>query len=48
MSMDVETLQRLVAPLFPGLMGIDLIEAAPERIVAQMKVRPDLCTAGAP
>jgi 1,4-dihydroxy-2-naphthoyl-CoA hydrolase len=44
--MDLEALQQRIAPLFPGLMGIELIEATPERIVAQMKVRPDLCTAG--
>ncbi|TFW01973.1 PaaI family thioesterase [Oxalobacteraceae bacterium OM1] len=43
---DIESLQRLLQPLFPGLMGVRLIEAAPERVVAEMTVRPDLCTAG--
>lgn len=33
-------------PLFPGLMGVRLTEVTPERVVAQMPVRPDLCTAG--
>jgi uncharacterized protein (TIGR00369 family) len=43
---SIETIQRLLQPLFPGLMGVRLIEATPERVVAEMAVRPDLCTAG--
>jgi len=43
---SVESLQRLWAPLFPGLMGIELKEASAERVVATMTVRPDLCTTG--
>ncbi len=42
----VESLQQLLAPLFPGLMGLQLTEVGPERVVATMKVRPDLCTGG--
>lgn len=44
--LDVTQIQELLDPLFPGLMGMRLIEASPERIVAEMTVRPDLCTAG--
>lgn len=44
--MDLNTLERLLAPLFPGLMGVRLTEATPERVRAEMPVRPDLCTAG--
>jgi uncharacterized protein (TIGR00369 family) len=36
----------LLDPLFPGLMGVRLVELAPDRVVAEMKVRADLCTAG--
>ena len=43
---DTESLQQLLQPLFPGLMGVRLLEATPERVVAQMDARPDLCTAG--
>jgi uncharacterized protein (TIGR00369 family) len=43
---SLELLQRLFAPLFPGLMGIELKEASAERVVASMTVRPDLCTTG--
>ena len=41
-----EQIQKLFEPLLPGLMGIDLVEATTEKIVATMLVRPDLCTAG--
>ncbi len=37
--------QRLEA-LFPGLMGVRVTELDPDRVVAEMVVRPDLCTAG--
>lgn len=44
--LDVAAIQALLQPLFPGLMGVRLLEAAPERVVAEMVVRPDLCTTG--
>ena len=43
---DLASFQNLLAPLFPGLMGVRLIELTPERVVAEMRVRPDLCTSG--
>lgn len=43
---DIQALQRLLDPLFPGLMGVRLLELAPDRVVAELEVRPDLCTAG--
>lgn len=43
---DLTTIQALLDPLFPGLLGIRLIEVAPERVVAEVTVRPDLCTVG--
>ena len=43
---DTAALQKLLDPLFPGLMGIRLVACAPERVVAEMAVRPDLCTTG--
>jgi uncharacterized protein (TIGR00369 family) len=42
----LESIQHLLAPLFPGLMGVRLVELTPERVVAELLVRPDLCTAG--
>jgi uncharacterized protein (TIGR00369 family) len=41
-----EQLQRLITPLFPGLMGVEIVEATPDKIVATLLVRPDLCTSG--
>ena len=32
--------------LLPDLLGIELLDAAPERITAHLLVRPDLCTLG--
>jgi uncharacterized protein (TIGR00369 family) len=42
----IEQIQQMLAPLFPGLMGVRLVALEPERVVAELSVRPDLCTAG--
>lgn len=39
-------LQQLIAPIFPGLMGVVFTEVTPTRVVATLEVRPNLCTAG--
>ncbi|NKE64386.1 PaaI family thioesterase [Ramlibacter sp. RBP-2] len=44
--LSMETMDRHIAPLFPGLIGVKLVEMTPERVVAHLAVRPDLCTAG--
>ena len=44
--MDIASIQERIAPLFPGLMGVEVIEAAQDRIVAKLLVRPELCTSG--
>ena len=44
--MNLDQLQSRLQPLFPGLMGVQLTELTPERVVATMLVRPELCTAG--
>lgn len=46
MNLDPDQIQRLMQPLFPGLMGVQVTEASATRVVATMEVRPDLCTAG--
>ena len=43
---DLASLQKLLDPLFPGLMGVRLTEVAPDRVSAEMDVRADLCTSG--
>jgi 1,4-dihydroxy-2-naphthoyl-CoA hydrolase len=44
--MDLAAMQALLEPLFPGLMGVRLVALAPDKVVAEMVVRPDLCTTG--
>ncbi|KQP17327.1 PaaI family thioesterase [Pseudorhodoferax sp. Leaf267] len=43
---DIVAVQARLDPLFPGLMGVRLTALAPDRVTAEMRVRPDLCTAG--
>jgi len=42
---DLERLQASPMP-FAALMGVAFVEAGPDRIVASLEVREDLCTAG--
>jgi uncharacterized protein (TIGR00369 family) len=44
--MNLAEIQKLLEPLFPGLMGVTLVEVSPERAIAEMEVRSDLCTTG--
>src|SRR5947208_17144164 len=44
--LDTAAVQKMVDPLFPGLMGVRVQEVTPERVVATLEVRPELCTAG--
>ena len=41
------SVQQILNPLFPGVLGIQLTEVGAERVVASMEVRPELCTTGA-
>jgi uncharacterized protein (TIGR00369 family) len=43
---DLDAVQQIMAPLFSGLMGVQLTQLAPDRVLAEMPVRPDLCTTG--
>ena len=40
------SIQEQMNHLFPGLIGVQLMEVTPERVVASMEVRPELCTTG--
>ncbi len=44
--LNLAAIQKILDPLFPGLIGVRLIEVSPERVIAELEVRPDLCTAG--
>ncbi len=43
---SIKEIQTLFGPLLPGLLGIEFAEVTNERVVATMKVRPELCTTG--
>jgi 1,4-dihydroxy-2-naphthoyl-CoA hydrolase len=45
-AIPVAEAQKQLAPLFPGLMGVQLTEVSLERVVATLAVRPELCTSG--
>lgn len=42
----LESLETVLKPLLPGLIGVCLREAGQDRVVATMVVRQDLCTTG--
>lgn len=45
--MDLKTaIQEKFKGLLPDLLGIELAEVTPDKVVATLAVRPDLCTAG--
>ena len=44
--MDLAAMQKLLEPILPGLMGVRLVELSPQKVVAEMDVRPELCTVG--
>lgn len=43
---DLVQLQAILEPLLPGLLGVRLRSAEAERVVAELDVRPELCTTG--
>lgn len=45
-ALDAATLQKILDPLLPGLLGVKLVSVSEGRVVAEMKVRADLCTTG--
>jgi 1,4-dihydroxy-2-naphthoyl-CoA hydrolase len=44
--LDLKAVQAMLAPMFPGLMGVRLTSLSPDQVDAEMTVRPDLCTGG--
>lgn len=44
--LSVEAIQKILDPLLPGLLGVRILTLEPERVVAELSVRPELCTTG--
>ena len=42
----VDKLNAAIKPMLPGLLGMEVIEAGPEKVVGRMTVREDMCTGG--
>ena len=42
----VDKLNATIKPMLPGLLGMEVVEAGPEKVVGRMSVRADMCTAG--
>lgn len=45
MTLAQQTQERLKG-ILPDLLGIQLVEVTPDRVLATLKVRPELCTTG--
>jgi uncharacterized protein (TIGR00369 family) len=43
---DVKTVQSVLDPLLPGLLGVKLVSVSEDRVTAEMAVRPEVCTTG--
>jgi 1,4-dihydroxy-2-naphthoyl-CoA hydrolase len=41
-----QAVQRKLVGLLPELLGIELVEVTADKVVARLRVRPDLCTGG--
>jgi 1,4-dihydroxy-2-naphthoyl-CoA hydrolase len=44
--LSLESIQRVIDPLLPGLIGVRIVQVAPERVVSELVVRRDMCTVG--
>jgi uncharacterized protein (TIGR00369 family) len=44
--MSPAAVQKVIAAQFPGLLGVELLEVGPERVVGRMPVRAEICTVG--
>jgi uncharacterized protein (TIGR00369 family) len=44
--MSPAAIQQLITPMFPGLLGVELVETTPDRVVGRLRVRPEVATTG--
>jgi uncharacterized protein (TIGR00369 family) len=44
--MSAAAIQQVIAAQFPGLLGVELLEVGPERVIGRLPVRPEICTVG--
>jgi len=46
LTLTPAAIQQLIAPMLPGLLGIELVATEPERVVGRLQVRPAISTTG--
>ncbi len=44
--MSPAAIQQLITPMFPGLLGVELVETTPDKVVGRLRVRPEVATTG--
>jgi uncharacterized protein (TIGR00369 family) len=44
--MSPAAVQQLIAPMLPGLLGVELVATTPERVMGRLRVRPEISTTG--
>jgi len=44
--MSPALVQQVIAKQFPGLLGIELVETTPERVLGRLRARTEICTVG--
>lgn len=45
-GLTAAAIQEIIAPHLPGLLGIEIAEATPDRVVGRLPVKPEICTTG--
>lgn len=46
MADQVAAMNAVIKNMLPGLLGVEVVEISPDKIVGKMVVRPDMCTVG--
>lgn len=45
-GLTAAAIQKIIAPHLPGLLGIEIVEATPDRVVGRLPVKAEICTTG--
>lgn len=45
-GLTAAAIQQVIAPQLPGLLGVEIVAATPDRVAGRLRVRPEICTVG--
>jgi 1,4-dihydroxy-2-naphthoyl-CoA hydrolase len=45
-GLTAAAIQKIIAPHLPGLLGIEIVETTPDRVLGRLPVKPEICTTG--